>query len=50
MKWGKSKKETFTFLINRMTNQAQSRKCKLLSHVCKEMLIKYVIQVIPSLS
>ncbi|CAN1818839.1 LINE-1 reverse transcriptase homolog, partial [Linum perenne] len=46
--WGRSKKETFSFLLDRMYNKAQSWKSQMLSHAGKEVLLKSIIQAIPS--
>ncbi|CAL1384015.1 unnamed protein product [Linum trigynum] len=44
--WGKSKKETFSFLIERMEKRADSWKSLLLSPGGKEILLKAVLQAI----
>ncbi|CAL1408646.1 unnamed protein product [Linum trigynum] len=46
--WGNSKKETFYFLIQRMEKMGEAWKSLLLSHGGKEVLLKAVIQAIPS--
>ncbi|CAL1383537.1 unnamed protein product [Linum trigynum] len=46
--WGNSKKETFQFLIHRMEKMREAWKSLLLSHGGKEVLLKAVIQAIPS--
>ncbi|CAN1194203.1 Putative ribonuclease H protein At1g65750 [Linum perenne] len=46
--WGRSKKETFNFLIERMEKQGQAWKGLLLSHAGKTTLLKSVIQAIPT--
>ncbi|CAN0855442.1 LINE-1 retrotransposable element ORF2 protein [Linum grandiflorum] len=46
--WGRSKRETFAFLIDKIETQAQSWKCRFLSPAGKETLIKSVIQAIPA--
>ncbi|CAL1404087.1 unnamed protein product [Linum trigynum] len=46
--WGNSKKETFQFLIQRMEKMGEAWKSLLLSHGGKEVLLKAVIQAIPS--
>ncbi|CAN0907190.1 Transposon TX1 uncharacterized 149 kDa protein [Linum grandiflorum] len=46
--WGRSRKETFGFLLDRLSAMAQSWKCRLLSHARKVTLIKSVLQAIPS--
>ncbi|CAL1383881.1 unnamed protein product [Linum trigynum] len=46
--WGNSKKETFSFLIQRMEKMGEAWKSLLLSHGGKEILLKAVIQAIPS--
>ncbi|CAL1397336.1 unnamed protein product [Linum trigynum] len=46
--WGNSKKETFKFLIQRMEKMGEAWKSLLLSHGGKEILLKAVIQAIPS--
>ncbi|CAL1402494.1 unnamed protein product [Linum trigynum] len=48
MEWGNSKKETFQFLIQRMEKMGEAWKSLLLSHGGKEVLLKAVIQAIPS--
>ncbi|CAL1367531.1 unnamed protein product [Linum trigynum] len=45
--WGKSKNETFNFLIERMEKKGESWKSLLLSPGGKEVLLKAVIQAIP---
>ncbi|CAN1161423.1 Putative ribonuclease H protein At1g65750, partial [Linum perenne] len=46
--WGRSRKETFSFLIQRMEKQGQAWKGKMLSQAGRETLIKSVIQAIPT--
>ncbi|CAL1413727.1 unnamed protein product [Linum trigynum] len=46
--WGNSKKETFNFLIQRMEKMGEAWNSLLLSHGGKEVLLKAVIQAIPS--
>ncbi|CAN1726075.1 LINE-1 retrotransposable element ORF2 protein [Linum perenne] len=46
--WGRSRKETFSYLIERMERQGQNWKGSILSHAGKETLIKAVIQAIPN--
>ncbi|CAN1157596.1 Putative ribonuclease H protein At1g65750 [Linum perenne] len=46
--WGRSRKETFTFLIERMEKQGQAWKGRMLSQSGRETLIKSVIQAIPT--
>ncbi|CAN1830601.1 LINE-1 retrotransposable element ORF2 protein [Linum perenne] len=46
--WGRSRKETFGFLAQRMEKVSQSWKSSLLSHAGKETMIKAVIQAIPA--
>ncbi|CAN1817498.1 Putative ribonuclease H protein At1g65750 [Linum perenne] len=46
--WGNARKETFNFLLERMTKVAQTWKATTLSAAGKETLIKAVIQAIPS--
>ncbi|CAL1404855.1 unnamed protein product [Linum trigynum] len=46
--WGNSKKETFYFLIQRMEKMGGAWKSLLLSHGGKEVLLKSVIQAIPT--
>ncbi|CAN1346925.1 LINE-1 retrotransposable element ORF2 protein [Linum perenne] len=46
--WGRSRKETFDFLIQRLDKVTQTWKSSLLSHAGKEILLKAVAQAIPS--
>ncbi|CAN1347905.1 Putative ribonuclease H protein At1g65750 [Linum perenne] len=46
--WGRSRKETFNFLLERMSKIAQPWKSSMLSPTGKETLIKSVIQAIPT--
>ncbi|CAN1227539.1 Putative ribonuclease H protein At1g65750 [Linum grandiflorum] len=46
--WGRSKKETFGFLLDRLAAKASCWKCRLLSHAGKMTLIKGVLQAVPS--
>ncbi|CAL1410408.1 unnamed protein product [Linum trigynum] len=46
--WGRSKKETFQFLLDRMEKKGESWKSLLLSPGGKKVLLKAVIQAIPS--
>ncbi|CAL1374667.1 unnamed protein product [Linum trigynum] len=46
--WGRSKKETFLFLLERMEKKGDSWKSLLLSLGGKEVLLKAVIQAIPT--
>ncbi|CAL1413718.1 unnamed protein product [Linum trigynum] len=46
--WGRSKKETFQFLLHRMETRGESWKSLLLSPGGKEVLLKVVFQAIPS--
>ncbi|CAN1812809.1 Putative ribonuclease H protein At1g65750 [Linum perenne] len=46
--WGRSKGETFNYLIERMEKQGQAWKGLLLSHAGKMTLLKAVIQAIPT--
>lgn len=44
---GRSKKETFSFIKDRIWKRINFWKCKMLSRVGKEVMIKSVLQVIP---
>ncbi|CAN0846889.1 Putative ribonuclease H protein At1g65750 [Linum grandiflorum] len=46
--WGRSKRETFGYLLNTMHKQSQAWKSTLLSHAGKEVLIKAIVQAIPT--
>ncbi|CAN1262989.1 Uncharacterized mitochondrial protein AtMg00310 [Linum perenne] len=46
--WGRSKAQTFNYLIERMEKQGQAWKGLLLSHAGKMTLLKAVIQAIPT--
>ncbi|CAN1850885.1 Putative ribonuclease H protein At1g65750 [Linum perenne] len=46
--WGSSKVDTFSFLLERLHNKAQSWTSLLLSHGGREILCKSVLQSIPS--
>ncbi|CAN0840801.1 LINE-1 retrotransposable element ORF2 protein [Linum grandiflorum] len=46
--WGRSKKETFSFLIDRLIKRGHFWQGLLLSHAGKETLIKAVLQAIPT--
>ncbi|CAL1388192.1 unnamed protein product [Linum trigynum] len=46
--WGRSKRETFKFLLQRMESKGESWKSLLLSPGGKEILLKAVFQAIPS--
>ncbi|CAN1836487.1 Putative ribonuclease H protein At1g65750 [Linum perenne] len=46
--WGRSRKETFNFLIQRMEKVTQTWKSSILSHAGKEVMLKAVVQAIPS--
>ncbi|CAL1404768.1 unnamed protein product [Linum trigynum] len=46
--WGRSKKETFRFLLERMEKKGESWKSLMLSPGGKEVLLKAVIQALPT--
>ena len=46
--WGRSKAEAFQFIIEKVLSKLQGWKSKLLSQAGKEILIKAVVQAIPS--
>ncbi|CAN1791872.1 Putative ribonuclease H protein At1g65750 [Linum perenne] len=46
--WGSSKVETNRFILERLSNRAQSWKSSTLSHAGREIMVKSVLQAIPS--
>ncbi|CAL5441412.1 unnamed protein product [Camellia sinensis] len=46
--WGRSKSEAYGFLVDKMVAKMQGWKNKLLSHARREVLIKAVVQTVPS--
>ncbi|CAL5441577.1 unnamed protein product [Camellia sinensis] len=46
--WGRSKKEVFSYMTERMMDKLQGWKTKFLSHAGREILLKAVVQAIPT--
>lgn len=46
--WGRSKLETYNFIVEKVQEKLQGWKLKLLSHASREILIKSVAQAIPT--
>ncbi|CAL5332818.1 unnamed protein product [Camellia sinensis] len=46
--WGQSKVDSYSFLVDRMVSKMQGWENKLLSHAGREVLLKAVVQAIPS--